>query len=84
MHDRIAHTEVILVDRRGNPESADLRAEAHREEKAPQRRIESGLKRLLRSGRRGVGLWSSRARRWSAVFFESAYAVVIPPAMMTA
>ena len=34
LHDRIARTEVILVDRRGNPESADLRAEAHREEKA--------------------------------------------------
>ena len=34
LHDRIARTEVILVDRNGNPESADLRAEAHREEKA--------------------------------------------------
>ena len=29
LHDRIARTEVILVDRRGNPESAELRAEAH-------------------------------------------------------
>jgi hypothetical protein len=34
LHDRIARTEVILVNRRGNPESADLRAQAHREEKA--------------------------------------------------
>ena len=34
LHDRIARTEVILVDRRGNPESADLRAEAHLEEAA--------------------------------------------------
>jgi uncharacterized RDD family membrane protein YckC len=34
LQDRIAHTEVILVDRRGNPESADLRAAAHREEEA--------------------------------------------------
>jgi uncharacterized RDD family membrane protein YckC len=34
LHDRIARTEVILVDRHGNPESADLRAEARREEKA--------------------------------------------------
>jgi len=37
LHDRIARTEVILVDRRGNPESAQLRAEAHREEKARRR-----------------------------------------------
>ena len=37
LHDRIARTEVILVDRRGNPESAELRAEAHREEKARRR-----------------------------------------------
>ena len=34
LHDRIARTEVILVDRRGNPESAGLRADAHQEEKA--------------------------------------------------
>ena len=34
LHDRIARTEVILVDRKGDPESANLRAEAHREEKA--------------------------------------------------
>jgi uncharacterized RDD family membrane protein YckC len=33
VHDRIGRTEVILVDRRGNPESSDLRAEAHLEEK---------------------------------------------------
>ena len=37
LHDRIARTEVILVNRRGNPESADLRAQAHREEKARRR-----------------------------------------------
>jgi uncharacterized RDD family membrane protein YckC len=40
LHDRIARTEVILVDRQGNPESANLRAKAHREEKA--RRKASG------------------------------------------
>ena len=34
LQDRMAHTEVILVDRRGNPESADLRAEAYLEEEA--------------------------------------------------
>ncbi len=34
LHDRIARTEVILVNRNGDPESAELRAEAHREEKA--------------------------------------------------
>ena len=34
LQDRMAHTEVILVDRRGSPESADLRAEALREEEA--------------------------------------------------
>jgi len=34
LHDRIARTEVILVDRKGDPESAELRAQAHREEKA--------------------------------------------------
>jgi uncharacterized RDD family membrane protein YckC len=34
LHDRIGRTEVILVDRKGDPESANLRAEAHREEKA--------------------------------------------------
>jgi uncharacterized RDD family membrane protein YckC len=38
LHDRIGRTEVILVDRNGNPESAGLRAEAHREEKARRRR----------------------------------------------
>jgi len=32
LHDRMAHTEVILVDRRGRPESAELRAEAHQDE----------------------------------------------------
>ena len=37
LHDMIAHTEVILVDRRGNPESSDLRAEAHREQKERRR-----------------------------------------------
>ncbi|MDQ3758794.1 MAG: RDD family protein [Actinomycetota bacterium] len=34
LHDRIGRTEVILVDRKGDPESARLRAEARREEKA--------------------------------------------------
>ncbi|MDQ3728069.1 MAG: RDD family protein, partial [Actinomycetota bacterium] len=34
LHDRIGRTEVILVDRKGDPESANLRAAAHREEKA--------------------------------------------------
>ena len=34
LQDRMAHTEVILVDRRGSPESADLRAEAYLEEEA--------------------------------------------------
>ena len=38
LHDRIARTEVILVDRKGDPESANLRAEAHREEKARRHR----------------------------------------------
>jgi uncharacterized RDD family membrane protein YckC len=37
LHDRIARTEVILVDRRGRPESAELRAEA-REDEAARRR----------------------------------------------
>ena len=37
LHDRIARTEVILVDRNRNPESAELRARAHREEKARRR-----------------------------------------------
>ena len=37
LHDRIGRTEVILVDRKGDPESADLRAKAHREEKARRR-----------------------------------------------
>lgn len=34
LHDRVGRTEVILVDRKGDPESANLRAEAHQEEKA--------------------------------------------------
>jgi uncharacterized RDD family membrane protein YckC len=37
LHDRIARTEVILVDRRGRPESAELRAEAHQDEAARRR-----------------------------------------------
>lgn len=32
LHDRIARTEVILVDRQGNPESAELRAQARQDE----------------------------------------------------
>jgi uncharacterized RDD family membrane protein YckC len=39
LQDRMAHTEVILVDRRGDPESAELRAEAHLEEKARRERV---------------------------------------------
>lgn len=38
LHDRIGRTEVILVDRKGNPESARLRAEARRAEKARRKR----------------------------------------------
>ena len=37
LHDRIARTEVILVDRNGFPESSALRAEAYREEAARRR-----------------------------------------------
>lgn len=38
LHDRIARTEVILVDRQGRPESAELRAEAHEDEAKRRRR----------------------------------------------
>jgi uncharacterized RDD family membrane protein YckC len=38
LHDRIGRTEVILVDRRGNPESSALRAEAYQEEKERRRK----------------------------------------------
>jgi len=37
LHDRIARTEVILVDRRGHPESASLREKAREDEKARRR-----------------------------------------------
>lgn len=37
LHDRIARTEIILVNRQGKPESSELRAEAHQEERARRR-----------------------------------------------
>ena len=37
LHDRVARTEVILVDRQGNPESAELRTEARQDEAARRR-----------------------------------------------